>query len=417
MSKLNILFVITSPSGGGAERNTVSLTNLLVANGYRVVIVCTDNLVDRYGVAKDVPLLRLPYKDHQRYEKLSAIIKEYAIEVVILPNHWLSETFEDIKWFKSQGLKVIAQEHSMFFFPLYTGHYSLFKQRLNAYKLVDVLTCLSAMDLNLWRLSGVHQVRYVQNLMTKLDDKASHVKKFNERSNSITIVGRLTDTKGLFGLPSYLEKILKKQPGTSIWILGDFSSSLEKFYFFFQLRKKGIANSIHWKAFTTNPFDYIERSKLLFLPSFAEGSPMVILEARQLGTPCMVFGLNYLDNGHEGVLHVNSDDSFLSKVSRILTDEDYWNKYSVEARENLERWDERSVLSTWEKIFADLKNPSKVSVSDYSMNQDEILAMQEFYKSMEFLASTTPKSRGERGCFRDFRSFLYLLKGIRNFFR
>ena len=419
MIKPNLMFVITSPSGGGAERNAVSLINLFVLNGYKVVVVCTNNQIDKYGLTKDALLFLISYKDQNRYDKLLEVIAQYSIDVVVLPNHWLTENFRDISWFKAQVIKVIAQEHSMFFYPLYTGQYSLFNLRLKAYKNVDVLTCLSQMDLELWKLSGIPQARYVQNLMTNLvKNSGGSIKPFSQRSHAIAIVGRMVEVKGLYNLPKYLEGIHKVDPSVSFWMLGDFSSKVEKFYFFHELKKRGIVKSVYWKPFSADVADYIMNAKFLFLPSLVEGSPMVISEARQLGTPCLLFGLNYLDNGQSGVVHANGfDESFLSVVKNLLTNESYWNEYSIGARSNLEIWGTEAVLSVWQEIFASLYKAPEITRDEFScLNQNQFFLMQEFHKAMDFMASSK-LCEGPDSKLLTFRSFIYFLKKIRKFLR
>lgn len=117
MKNISILFLINSLSGGGAERNAVSLANLFKKNGYRTVVVCTESKKNDYGLDDAIPLRLIRYSDSERYKKLLDITKEFCINVVILTNHWQYDNFKDINWFKTQNIKVIAQEHSMFFSP------------------------------------------------------------------------------------------------------------------------------------------------------------------------------------------------------------------------------------------------------------------------------------------------------------
>ena len=212
--------------------------------------------------------------------------------------------------------------------------------------------------------------------------------------------------------------ILERIPTTSFCIFCDFSSTLDKYYFFYELKKKGISNNILWHPFSTEIFRHIEKAKLLLLPSLIEGSPMVISEARQLGTPCILFGLNYLDNGNDGVIHVNKCHDLPKIVESLISDEKYWSKYSLAAKKNLETWSDKSVLLIWEKMLSDLaKHPQRISVAESTCprpNFNHIMAIQELYKAIDFLEDQkiTIKS-----CFRSLRSFINLLHFVRNFLR
>ncbi len=412
MKKINILFVITSLSGGGAERNSVSLANLFKKNGYKTVVVCTKGIKNDYGLDGAIPLRLIRYDDSERYKKLLDITKEFCINTVILPNHWQSDSFKDIKWFKTQNIKVVAQEHSMFFFPLYTNQYSLFKERLEAYKAVDALTCLSTMDVHLWKLSGIYQVCYVPNLTTVTDDTQVTLN-FKARDEMVIVVGRLSEIKGLYRLPYFLEKIHKLSPTTKFCLFGDFGSKLEKVWFFNELRKRNILNSVDWQAFNPNVIKFMKKAKFLFIPSLIEGSPMVILEARQVGTPSLMLGLDYIDNALNGVLHTDCEEDFIQKVDRLLHNERYWTKYSKDAQSNLKEWQEVSILSKWEELLSQIHNCDKAD-SQVSEQQEEVLAMKEFYRAMDFV-SAHHGLRLNAGNRRSLLNLIFFIKKIKLF--
>lgn len=416
MVSVNVLFIITSPSGGGAERNSVSLANLFKKSGYNVTIVCTENIRNDYGLLSDIPLILLRYDDPKRYSKLQGITKEFNINTVVLTNHWQTANFNDIHWFKTQNIKVIAQEHSMFFFPLYVNKYSLFKERLEAYKAVDILTCLSKMDAYLWQISGIQQVRYVPNLVTKLASDCELLN-FESRDDSVVIVGKFSEIKGLYNLPSYLELMHKLSPSTKFYLFGNFGSKIEKFWFFRELRKRKINNSVLWHEFTPEVIQFIRRAKFLFIPSLIEGSPMVILEARQNGTPCLMFGLNYIDNALHGVLHVHSEEDFIKKAGLLLKNEVFWTRFSNDTQFDLETWQEESVLEKWKGLFSQIHNQLYERSSWILQRSEEKQAMQEFYRAMNF---TVEKSQKKWLCFKEstsLLSFIFFIKRIKFFLR
>lgn len=355
-------------------------------NGYRTVVVCTESKKNDYGLDDAIPLRLIRYSDSERYKKLLDITKEFCINVVILTNHWQYDNFKDINWFKTQNIKVIAQEHSMFFFPLYTNQYSLFKERLEAYKKVDILTCLSKMDVHLWKLSGIYQACYLPNLAPVIEDIAISLD-FRSRDDMIIIIGKFLEIKGLYKLPYYLEKMHKLSPSTKFCLFGNFASKLDKLWFFYELRKRKLFDFVEWHAFNPNVIQFIKKAKLLFIPSQIEGSPMIILEARQSRTPCLMFGLNYIDNASNGVLHVDCEEEFIQKVDMLLHDEIYWTRWAKDTQSNLEKWQEPSILSKWETLFSKIYDCSYDGTNNQANEQFEaVLAMKEFYRAIDFIS-------------------------------
>lgn len=412
-----ILFIISAISGGGAERVSVSLINLLKKNGYDLVVVCTDNTVNTYGLNESIPTFLIGYADTERYEKLSKIIEKYNIGITVLTNHSRTENLQDIMWFKRRKVKIIAQEHNMFYYPLYVGRYSFFKERLFAYKNVDVLTCLSKMDLALWRASGISQVCYVPNLMGDFNETNEYLD-FEDRKKDVIIVGKLNEVKGLYNLPYYIKKIHSAAPSANISIFGNFASRANKVWFFCELKRRGLASVVKWQPFTRDILQHIQNAKLLFIPSLIEGSPMVILEARQYGTPCLTLGLNYLDNACDGVVHIqDSENTFELMVQKLLTDDHYWNLFSYAARNGLDDWSEGNILKIWEGILSKLNSDDLICLQDQDKDPDLYLnyAVQEFYRSMDFIAFKHLNTKYYRDKSR-LRDFLFALQKMKRLF-
>lgn len=81
-------------------------------------------------------------------------------------------------------------------------------------------------------------------------------------------------------------------------------------------------------------------SALFVLPSFAEGIPVVLMEAMAMGVPCISTTVNgipeLIESGREGVLVPPSDAFALSKaIERMLDNEDARNEMALAAREKI----------------------------------------------------------------------------------
>lgn len=382
----SITFVINSLSSGGAERNGINVANLLASEGYQVQIIYFKKSKASFNISPTIPLLYVSSVDSSRYEKIYNFCSKHKTDTVVLLNHWIYQNFKDIFWFKLHNYRVIAQEHSNFYYPIYNGfNLSLINKRLRAYKVVDCLTCLSTMDVYLWKLSGINKVCYVPNLtQTQLEDID-----FNTREAAILILSRMTKVKGLDRLPSIIFGILSKHPEIKFYLVGGFESMRSKLLFKLVLRLKlgRLYKSVIFFDFSNNPEVYLKKSRCLLIPSHIEGSPMVICEARSKGTPIVLYGMNYIDNAQNGVIHIKKDcvKNWVDALSRLTLDEKIWKIYSKDCFNGIDRWFSDSVKKHWNEIFNRISMRSCESGLYSIPTQDARNAIDEFYSMLNFL--------------------------------
>ena len=117
----SITFVINSLSSGGAERNGINVANLLASEGYQVQIIYFKKSKASFNISPTIPLLYVSSVDSSRYEKIYNFCSKHKTDTVVLLNHWIYQNFKDIFWFKLHNYRVIAQEHSNFYYPIYNG--------------------------------------------------------------------------------------------------------------------------------------------------------------------------------------------------------------------------------------------------------------------------------------------------------
>ena len=380
----SVTFVINSLSSGGAERNGINVANLLASEGYQVQIIYFKKSKTSFHISEKVLSLYVSDEDSLRYEKIYNFCTVHKSDTVILLNHWLYQNFKDIFWFKLNGFRVIAQEHSNFYYPIYCGfNLSLMNKRLRAYRVVDCLTCLSTMDVCLWRLSGITKVCYVPNL-TK-----TQLENVDFKTREALVLSRMTKIKGLDRLPSIIMRVLLEHPEIKFYLVGGFASKLIKLFFKLSLRLKlgRLYKSVVFVNFSNDPEAYLKKSRCLLIPSYIEGSPMVICEARSKGTPIVLYGMNYLDNAQNGVIHIKKDskEDLVDTLSQLVLDANIWSKFSKDCFCDIDCWFDDSVKSYWNKIFEILTIKSFESLPYVMPTQDLKNATEEFYSMLDFL--------------------------------
>lgn len=130
-------------------------------------------------------------------------------------------------------------------------------------------------------------------------------------------VGRLSPEKGIETILDTVEFCLKKLPGFSLAIVGD---GILKDWLLKSIQERGLTHCISFLGYQKNPRTFMQQARLLLLPSYNEGLPMVILEAYSVGVPAVVTPFlgadEAVENGKTGVIAGRSD--FPSAVLGLL---------------------------------------------------------------------------------------------------
>lgn len=157
------------------------------------------------------------------------------------------------------------------------------------------------------------KIDYLPNSVHVSDYKISSLK--NKR---VLFVGRLIENKGI----KFFESIAKAVPADwKFAIVGDGPLENE----IISLAKK-YHNVEHLGKLPKSETDkIISKSDILILPTFAEGSPRVVLEAAASGVPSVVFDVGdvstVLDNDKNGFIIKKYDiDEFVEKMSLLIKD-------------------------------------------------------------------------------------------------
>jgi glycosyltransferase involved in cell wall biosynthesis len=100
----------------------------------------------------------------------------------------------------------------------------------------------------------------------------------------LLLVGRLAAVKGVFVLLDALEHVLRRHPDTVLTLVGD---GPERARIEAHVRDKGLTEAVRMTGYLSQSevADEMRRSDLFVLPSFAEGVPVVLMEAMASGLP------------------------------------------------------------------------------------------------------------------------------------
>ncbi len=145
---------------------------------------------------------------------------------------------------------------------------------------------------------------------------------FSEDNQNLICVGRLCPQKGQFLIPEALAELRQEFPGLKVHFVGDGESraALEKAIDQYDVRS--LVELHGWKS-NQEVRQLITQGRAFFLPSFAEGLPVVIMEAFALGRPVIstfIAGIPELvDSSCGWLLPAGSVDGMVNATRMALT--------------------------------------------------------------------------------------------------
>jgi colanic acid/amylovoran biosynthesis glycosyltransferase len=180
-----------------------------------------------------------------------------------------------------------------------------------------------------------------------VDPDAFEVKRHKGRGRQLLFVGRLAAMKGL---PILLEALAKLE-GVTLDVAGDGPDRqlLEE-----KARTLNIASRVRFLGYQSQPQvrELLKEADLFVMSSFAEGVPVVLMEAMAAGVPVVatrIAGIPELvRDGHSGLLVAPGDaNEMAGAVHRLLGDAELRNRFAAAARQDIEREFNIQTESRW----------------------------------------------------------------------
>jgi len=110
-----------------------------------------------------------------------------------------------------------------------------------------------------------------------------------------------------------------------------------------------------------NPKEYYRKASLFLMTSTAEGWPMVLMEAQQMGVPVIAmdsFGSlhDIISDGYNGRIVPNNDlEAFTSAITGLMSDETMRQTMARNAIESCKRFELEKVVQRWLQLFKELQ--------------------------------------------------------------
>ena len=347
---MKIVIVIADISKtGGTERATINLANMLCQNHEVKILSLSDKKVSFFELndsisVESLGLKEIPLEIYKKvswyftlYKSLKRKLLIYSADIIIGEGHNISTI---LPFSKNKGSRTIASEHIDYdSIPQWSR--ALMKFIYPKHSSIAVLSEIARMKLKTLN----DRVEVIPNVLPF--ESTYNADLINQR---IIMVGRISKEKGYERLVPIAENLLKEYPAWKIEIFGngDLKQQIIKLF-----REKNLNNIVINEPVKNIQNEYM-KSSMLFITSYNEAMPMVILEAQSCGLPVIGFkceGTESLINNNETGFVVESADEFYSKAALLISDVSQRKNMGASAKKEASYYNSENIKKLWEKIL------------------------------------------------------------------
>ncbi|MDP5132000.1 MAG: glycosyltransferase, partial [Paraglaciecola sp.] len=330
MKKLRILHVTFNMAIGGTEQVIRQLV-LNLPPECECQIVCIDGHIGAIGEAlqqqgiKVTAMPRQPGLDWQLIKQLRQYIKTEQIDIV----HCHQYTPWVYGWFahwRTQA-KVVFTEHGRF----YPDRYRWKAWPLNlvmAFSTSALITISKATKTALAKYECIPPflVNVIYNGIQPIESNAAVLKDLRaelaitDEMRVLGTVARLDPVKNQVMMLKAFAEVLQQEPNVVLLLVGDGPSRRELEQTAAALN---ISKHLRFVGFKTNVADFLALMDIYLLSSHTEGTSMTLLEAMNLGLPCVVTDVGgnpeIVIHGETGLLSPDNDaTAFSNNIIKLL---------------------------------------------------------------------------------------------------
>jgi glycosyltransferase involved in cell wall biosynthesis len=192
--------------------------------------------------------------------------------------------------------------------------------------LSDKIIVYSKNIVSQWSLGGYQNKILIAPYLFLDFNKFGVERSLNERGSVVGYIGRLSPEKGIWNLIEAIPKLVEASPDVRFLIVGDGELRREVEQY---LTENNLENKVRFAGWVSNDDipDYLNQLKLLVLPSYTEGLPVIVQEAMACGTPVLATPVgaipDIITDGENGfIMESNSPECIARNVTRALNSPD-----------------------------------------------------------------------------------------------
>ena len=361
----NVLFIMGSLGGGGAERVLIDLLNNIDRNELSITLLLIDAFKGIYihQIPSDIEVIKV-------YNKNPGIKRRVLYKFPDLSRRLLKRDVDKklgnrkfdaiISWCEGRTFSahstILERAHKNITWVhtnLDANHWTAWcwskrHTEEDAYSLMDDIVFVSegarsAFQRKFGISNNLHTIYNVidrESIIKKAEEQKIEKEKF-----TIINVGRLEAQKRQDHIIEVAKILKERNYDFEVWILGVGSKEKElKDY----TKALGVDDRVKFLGFNPNPYPYIKAADMFLLTSDTEGYPTVICEALCLGTPIVstnITGSDELLANGIGILTTLDVTSIANSVEKLIVNQELRRKLSNRAIEKSKEFNPENVLS------------------------------------------------------------------------
>lgn len=183
-----------------------------------------------------------------------------------------------------------------------------------------------------------------------ISDDVAFSDKYDINSKRILSAGRFGKEKGFDMLVKAFAPVAEKHPDWHLDIYGDgeMMDTVKNLIAEYQ-----IANNVHLMGMCSNLAEKYKEYSMYVLPSYREGLPLVLLEAKANRLPIVSFDVmtgprEIVRDGIDGILIPPYDlEKMGNAICSLIEDEELRSRMSHQSQENVEKFSKATILKQW----------------------------------------------------------------------
>lgn len=377
--KQNILFLIESLAGGGAEKVLTTLLQHIDYSMYNITLCCICNVGKHQNSLN--PQVRYTYilqdpSNLTTYRKFFYRIK-YKLIYKWIPLKWIYKLYihphADVEIAFVEGFATKLLSHSnntkakkiaWIHIDLEQFHwtqpiYKNIKEEESTYQQFNQLISVSETAKIGFQRKFKNVSTPIKTLYNPIDsldiiNKSQITIPLPSKKNLIRLVsiGRFTKQKAYGRLLNIINKLNKKKYPIELWLLGDGEQrNLLETY----IQNNHLENVVTLWGFQDNPYTYLALCDLFVCSSISEGYSTAVTEALILGIPVITTNCSGMDEllkgGKCGIITENSEEALYKGLKQLLDNPSQLQYYKEKAIERGKDFSLEKLMEPIEKLL------------------------------------------------------------------
>ena len=345
---------------GGVEQVTASLANALVESfEVHVISLCLQHEL-AYELSPQVKFIALLQQETRLREmmgKVRVLLKEYfkkhEIDVVIIQGNYPGLLVSQMRIYGKT--KLVFCDHGALM-NQWKQKDIVFIRWISSVLCHKVIT-LTHQSKNDYIRKFCLREKKVDCIYNWIDLETERSVQYDTDSRRIISAGRFGYEKGFDRLVKVFAMVAEKHPDWHLDLFGDgdMMPAVKQL-----IAEHGLENNIHLMGMRSDLSQRYQNYAMYVLPSYREGMPLVLLEAKANRLPIISFDImtgprEIIRDGVDGILVPPNDLQKMSDmICALIEDKTLRGQMAERSQENLNQFSKQTILNQWKALLNEL---------------------------------------------------------------